>query len=43
MKTFGRKAAGATKASEEGLTEDPSRISRVASDSRAPRDRLSSS
>lgn len=43
MKTFGRKAAGATKAFEEGLTGDPSRISRVASDSRDPRDRLSNS
>lgn len=42
MKTFTRKAAGATEAFERGLTGHP-RISRVASDSRAPRDRLSSS
>lgn len=43
MKTFRRKAAGATEAFEEGLTGDPNRISRVVSDSRAPRDRLSNS
>lgn len=42
-KTFTRKAAGATEAFEKGLTGDPRRISRVVSDSRAPRDRLSSS
>lgn len=42
MKTFTRKAAGATETFEKGLTGHP-RISRVASDSRAPRDRLSSS
>lgn len=42
MKTFTRKAAGATEAFEKGLTGDPG-ISRVASDSRAPRDWLSSS
>lgn len=38
MKTFRRKAAGATNAFGEGLTGDLSRISRAASDSRAPRD-----
>lgn len=42
MKTFTRKTAGDTKAFEKGLTGDP-RISRVASDSRASRDWLSSS
>lgn len=38
MKTFMRKAAGALEALEEGLMGDPGRISRVAPDSRSPRD-----
>lgn len=50
VKTFTRKAAGALEALEEGLMRDPTsphptprRISRVAPDSRSPREPLSSS
>lgn len=43
MKTFTRKTAGALEALEEGLMRDPGRISRVAPDSRCPRDPPSSS
>lgn len=48
VKTFTRKAAGALEALEEGLMRDPNpppprRISRVAPDSRSPREPLSSS
>lgn len=38
VKAFTRKAAGALEALEEGLMGDPGRISRVAPDSRSPRD-----